>query len=303
VGTGGGFVSAQYLANELIEPLLPQLVMRAMGSRVLSGLTGGPVQIPRILTQSVPTAVLEGANKPNNEPVDQLPTMNPHEIGVYVEVSRWLDIMSNYNMAQYLAQDMVSAVLQLQDNFCLLGTGGAGQPVGLVTELLATPASLYVMLGDIGNGSLLVSEDVDNAITQQEQQDGKRAKVGWVCSPRTANRLTNLRDLSGGVGTGQFMFQEMRLRQANGQRSLAGLPLMTTTSILNNMVEGASGAVCSFAIYGDWNEQLIGEWGGLDFMMSEHFAFRGNRKAYRCSMLFDRMSRHIQSFTGIQGIL
>jgi HK97 family phage major capsid protein len=88
VGTGGGFVSAQYLANELIEPLLPQLVMRAMGSRVLSGLTGGPVQIPRIITQSVPTAVLEGANKPNNEPVDQLPTMNPHEIGVYVEVSR-----------------------------------------------------------------------------------------------------------------------------------------------------------------------------------------------------------------------
>ena len=47
-----------------------------------------------------------------------------------------------------------------------------------------------------------------------------------------------------------------------------GQILRGTTQLPTNLEKGSSGAVCSEVFYGNWQELIIGQWGGLEFMAS-----------------------------------
>ena len=72
----------------------------------------------------------------------------------------------------------------------------------------------------------------------------------------------------------------------------------STTQIPTNLSKGGGGATLSEAYFGNWQELLIGQWGGLEFMASGETsdAFAKNQTWIRVIQEVDVAMRHAESF-------
>ena len=77
-----------------------------------------------------------------------------------------------------------------------------------------------------------------------------------------------------------------------------GVPLRGTTQLPTNLEKSSSGAVLSEVIYGNWQELIIGQWGGLEFMASSETgdAFEKAQTWIRVIQEVDIALRHPESF-------
>lgn len=296
---GGALVPSQYLPQEFIEQLRAQIVTAKLGARVLDGLTGSPVLIPKVAGGATVYWVGENGSKtPSDLTMDQL-SLTPHEAACLTKVSNRLMQLSNPSIDTLLANDMGAAIARAVDSVALLGTGLNNQPTGLLNwDSIGT----YTLTNDAGSGATPIAADVADMVYTLEVANGAQGSVGWASNPRFFNTLAKLRAGAEAADTtaGPFLYRD----ELKGGM-LEGFPIAKSSQIPINIVKGGSGATSSYAFLGNWNDLMVAYWGGVEFRVSKDAgdAFQYNQTWIRASILVDVAVRNEGSFVVVDGVL
>jgi len=178
----------------------------------------------------------------------------------------------------------------------LRGTGATNLPLGIAN----TSGINTVALGD--NGSYLSSLDLFfDMVAKLEENNALRGNLAFVCHPKVKSALRKLKvaQFSGDTG-GQYQLPPLvtaLLATDGALQEAVGYPLLGTTQIPINLVKGTSND-CTEIYFGNWQDLLIGQWGGLSILASPHAgdAFAKDQTWVRITMSVDVAVRHPESF-------
>jgi len=285
---GGFIVPTQYVA-QWIALLRARLVVEALGARVMSGLTGSPVEIPRQTGGATWNWVGEGATiTASDQAIGQL-VLTPHEGAAMTRLSNRLLRMATPGIDAFIRDDLVAVAQRGMDQAWLRGVGAANEPLGIANT------------AGINTTAIAGVPDVDDLyamLLEIEYDNADEGKIGWAMNPRTWNTLRQLKDGNGNyiLSTqpypGNVVGQEMGKA---GGGMLVGYPFRKTTLIERNLGAGANR---SRMILGNWDDFIIGIWAGMEIKASDvaDDTFLRDQTLVRIIVDVDAGLRHVESF-------
>lgn len=284
--SGGNLVATNLLAGSFIELLRNSMKVASMGARMLPGLVGD-VAIPRQATGSAAAWVGEGGTTSESDATFDTVVLNPKTIAVRTDMTRRMLLQSTPAIEGLVRADVAMALGLGIDSACINGTGASNQPRGIRNVVGVG----LVALGT--NGA---------APTWQSQIDlVKTCKIANA-DQGTLGFLTNASAWGKLMGTPKVAGQPIFILEDPGT-TLLGRRFETSEQVPSNLVKGASGAVCSAEIYGNWAELLIGEWGVLDLFPDPYVLADSGGLAIRAFKDVDVAVRHAASFAIIVDML
>lgn len=231
--TGANLVDTDFRADAFIEMLRNRTTIMRL-AQTLPGLVGN-VEIPKQIGASTAYWLGEHEDAKETTPVIGQLDLTPHTVGAYTDITRRLLLQSSIDVERLVWNDLGAAIAQKIDHAAYYGTGADKEPLGLlnvdginaVDFAAANPtfAELVAMETAIAT---------DNADVNSMAYVMNAAMRGYA---KTTPRY--------GAGTESTIWEPGNTM--NGYR----------TEITNQL---ASGDV----VFGNFNDFLIGLWGGLD---------------------------------------
>lgn len=289
--TAGGYIVPTIYVAELIELLSAQSVVSKMGATFLSDLQGSPIQIPRQTGGS--TAYWVGENADITESaitLDQL-SLTPKKVAALIKLSNTLIKLSNPSAEALVRRDLARVLALKIDSAALRGTGGSGQPIGINTTSSINTVTIGASGGSLTWDYLL---DMEYALAASNALQGK---LGFIFHPVIRRNLLKKKVAQYSTDTaGEYMIQPVG-NETNFQAWL-GYPYAMTTQIPINLEKLSSGATLTEVYFGNWEELLIGQWGGMEIRASEdaYDAFQKDQTWVRILQEVDLAVRHPESF-------
>lgn len=246
VGTpsaGGYLVTTEN--QGFIEILRNRSVAFRMGARRLSGLQGN-VTVPRQSAAGTGYWLTTETSTPTeSQPTFTQMALSPKTVAAYTEVSRLLMLQSSPAAEGIVTDDLAQVVALAADLSVLSGSGASGQPTGLTT--VSGTGSV--------TGTSLAYAGVLEFQTDVATSNVVPVRGGYVTTPAVAGLL---------MARSRFSNTDTPLWVGNlwdGQ--MAGFPAMSSNQI------GAA-----TAIFGDWQEVVVGEWGVLEVEVNPYANFQ-----------------------------
>jgi HK97 family phage major capsid protein len=288
-GPGGTIIPMDYAAGDYIDRLREAMVIRKLGARVLSGLTGN-LGIPKLQTSAIGYWVGENSNiTASDVELDMVP-MTPKHVGCLTEYSRNMLMQSSPDIEQLLRDDFAQILARALDLAAIKG-GGANEPTGV----LASSGIGDVPIGAAGGPitwalitSLITAIDTSNALN---------GSLGFLTNSKVTGAASGI--LKSTADTSSTFILE-----SPGASTLAGYPLGVTNLVPSNLVKGGSGAVCSALIFGNFSDMLVGYWSAFDVLVNPYSetAYTKGNVLIRGMMTADITLRHVESFAAIKDI-
>jgi HK97 family phage major capsid protein/HK97 family phage prohead protease len=284
-GPGANIIATDYKGESYIDRLRAALVVRQLGATVLSGLVGN-VAVPRLKASATGAWVAENAALTVSDPQWEQVTLSPKHVGALTEYSRNMLLQSSPDIEALLRDDFAKLLARAVDQAAING-GGANEPVGI----LRTAGIGDVALGVAGGAPTWASVIALTAAVEQANATGGGFLTNFKA---TAKLKTTVKVTT----TDSVMIMD-------GRDTLAGYPLVATSLVPSNLVKGASGAVCSALIFGNFADVLLGYWSELDVLVNpyESTAYAKGNVQIRGFISMDVKLRHPESFAAIQDIL
>lgn len=275
---GGYIVGPEYMANEYIEMYRAQVVAIAAGARVMPGMTGSPILIPKQSTGATAYWTAENAAITASEQTFENLSLTPHKCAGLTKVSNELMRSSSPAAEGIIRDDLAQTIGRAIDLAVLTGTGASGQPVGisLTTGINTTTQNATTTLAHCT--AMVAAVATDNAL---------HGSLGWVMHPRTWNTISALLAAAGADYGGRWEGNLWTL-------PLLGYPVFLTTQLSLTLGGGSDE---SEMFFGNWNDVLIPEWGGIEFMASQHAdtAFAADQTWIRATHIMDMGLREPES--------
>jgi len=212
----------------------------AAGARMLTGLNGN-VSIPTKATASAGGWIsTEGGAAGESEPTFGAISMSPKTVGAFTDMTRQMILQSSLDVEALVRDDLTQALAIAIDKGGLEGSGSSGQPTGIlntsgvntVTAFAAAVPTFAEMV------SLETAVAADNALL---------GNLAYITDAATAGGLkTKAKD----AGSGMFVLEG---GEANGY------PVIVSQQ-----------ATAGNVYFGNFNDLLIGMWGGLDITVDPY---------------------------------
>jgi HK97 family phage major capsid protein len=256
---GGNLVGTDHMGAAFIDILRNSMMTRRMGARMLSGLRGN-VSIPKQTGAGSATWISsEGGDAGEaDQTFGQLP-LTPKTIGAFTEMTRQLLLQSDPSVEQLVRTDLAQVVALAIDLAGINGTGAGGQPTGILQT---------VGIGDVAggtNGAAPTWADIVNIWREVAIDNADFGSTGWLVNAATVGKLAQTEKAA---NTARFIIDG--LPGPDGMTGIAGQRAGVSNQVPSNLVKGASGAVLSALIYGNWSDLIIGEWGSLDILVDPY---------------------------------
>ncbi|HHA2374691.1 phage major capsid protein [Stenotrophomonas maltophilia] len=259
--TAGELIPTDHRGDQYIGPLRDSLVVRQMGVRVLSSLTGN-VEIPKFAAGLSAGWVAENEALPESVMDFDSVSLKPRHVGAITSWSRQLAQQSNPSIEQLLRDDLAFAVGAEVDKAIITGDG-VKAPLGIINTAGVQTATVPTTWEEVLAVEGLL-EDVN--VTPNY----------WYTKPSV------LRALRG------------KLKAAT-----AGSEYIATANRIGEIAAATSNAApANTAILGDWTQLILGTWGVLDLLVNpyEGEAFRRGNVLIRAMMTCDLVARHPKAF-------
>jgi HK97 family phage major capsid protein len=290
-GAGGGYtIPSEYLGKSFIEMQRANSVVLQAGATLLENLNGSPVLIPKQLTSATVSWIGQNQTITATDPSFGQVSLTPHTMAMRSQYSNLLNILANPAMEQILRKDFAKVAALELDRVALRGSGAANQPLGVNgVSGLGTYA--------IGtNGGDLTRQDLLKMAGIQDDNNAMGGKMAYVMHTKVKRVLKNERIAQfSGQTIGEYT--QYPLSDSALAKSL-DFPVFSTTQIPINLTKGSS-TDCSEVYFGNWEELLIGIWGGLEILATNigGNAWAQNAIEVRLIQNVDIGVRHGQSFT------
>lgn len=270
--TGSELVPTDHRPDQYINALTASSVVRSLGARILSGLTGN-LSIPRETDSPAAGWVAEdSALTPDDADFDAV-TLSPKHAGAMSEFSRNMLLQASPDVEALLRQMLARNIALTIDRAAIKG-GGSNEPDGVLEtgsiQTVTSPGSLYEGIADA-----IAKADAENV--------GARRAILTTPEMRKVAALA----LSDGKPVGiEAVFHN----------------IATTFS---NQVPKTLGAGAEHGlIYGDWSELLIGIWSELDILVNpfEATAYSKGNVSIRAMATVDVAVRHPKAFVSVEDL-
>lgn len=268
-GSAGGFLVATQNMS-FIEQLRGRSVTMAMGATRLTGLVGN-VTVPR---QSAPATAYWLANETTaateSQQTFQQLSLTPKNVAAYTEISRQLMLQSDPSAEMLVMNDLAAVVALAVDAAALNGSGASGQPLGIISTS---------GVGSVSGTSLAYA----GVIEFQTDVIGANALVnagagGYVTTPAVAGLL---------MARSRFSNTDTPLWDGSVlDARMAGFRAMSSTQV-----------PAATAIFGDWSQLVIGEWGALEVEVNPYANFAAGIYGIRAFYTVDVAVRYAASFS------
>lgn len=237
--TGANLVDTDFRADSFIEMLRNKTTIMRL-AHTLPGLVGN-VEIPKQIGASSAYWLGEGEDATETTPIIGQLDLTPHTVGAYTDITRKLLMQSSLDVERLVWNDLGAAIAQMIDYTAYYGTGVDKQPLGLlnvdginaVDFAAANPTFAELV-------ALETAIATDNADVNSMAYVMNAAMRGHA---KTAPRF--------GTGTESTIWEPGNT--VNGYR----------TEITNQLTAGD-------VIFGNFNDLLIGLWGGLDITVDPY---------------------------------
>ena len=286
------YVIPSEVSDEIIEMVRANTVLDKVGARVISGVAGGELKIPRMTGGASAYWIAENNTITDSaKPTFGQLTLNPHSCASLMPIAnRTLRDMTTQAEAM-IREDFALSVAEKIDITSLTGDGVGETPVGVIN----TGSVLTLALGT--NGDYFDFEDVDTLESLMDDANTLRGNLAFVFNPRIKHTLRRKRIAmySGGTSVGPFQIQPPSDQQL---QEWLQYPYHTTTALPRNLTKGASAAELTYVLFGNWSDLVVCYWSGLRIDASEHSsdAFEKDQTVLRVIQDVDFGIRKPESF-------
>lgn len=244
-------------ATRYIDSLKERLVINQMGATVLGDLVG---TVPFVSsTDFTASWGAEGAEADVTKVKFTKISLTPHRNWVAGAVSKDLLRQTSLDVEQMLINKILDAHAVLLDKAAIAGTGADGQPTGILnTEGIGTV--------DGGtNGGAISWKNVVGLETAINSVNASRGKLGYLTNAKVWGALKTTETVS---GNGKLIIDP-----TSNTRNLNGYPIDWTNLVPSNLSKG-SGTKLSAMIFGNWEDLVVAQWGGLDIVIDPYTSAR-----------------------------
>jgi len=275
-GYGGNSVATNIQAGSFIDILRSQSVVMAISTK-LDGLIGN-VQIPR---QSGSTTVYKPAEKSaitQSDIATDYITLSPTRYGASVPVTKQLLMQSSLAVESMIRNDIARQI-------------ALGIETDVITAILAYSGVGIVALGD--NSAVPTNKamiDLETAVTSANAAMGN---LKYLLNAKGRGKLKSTLKES---NTSAYIMNELNM--------INGYEAMLTNLVPSNLTKGTHTATdLSAALFGNWDDVLIGTWGGLDVVVDPYTQAKEGIINITADQFADYDIRHAASFAVIKDMI
>lgn len=265
-GPGASLIPLVLDPEQYIDILRPQLVIRQMGARVLSDLTGD-LDLPRMSQQAAFTWVAENTPiPPSDESFDRV-SLRPKTAGTIVEWSRNMILQSSPAIEGLVRNDLAMVLARGLDSAAIAGAGTAVEPKGIINDATTT---------HVPDGGLTY-DLVADLIGALATRNALAGSLGFIGNGAVRTQASKTMDLYGRPLGFDVLFQSYPTAWSN---------LATDATVVNPL------------LFGNFADLCIGLWAELDLLLNpfESVAYSKGNVQLRALMTVDVALRHGTSF-------
>ncbi len=281
-GAGGNTVATDL--SGFIDLLRNEAVAIQAGATVLDGLTSN-VAIPRMSGGATAYWVGEQvAPTETAQTFDQV-TLTPHRLSMHVNLSKQLIQQSSVDIENVVRNDLVVTAANALDTAVFTGTtapADADAPTGLYASIAASLAA-----NDVDFGAAPTYAEIVNLEKLVADQNALRGSLAYVTSPKGA---FTAKTITLDSGSGRFLFEDGKINS---------YPSFITNNIaidLDDPTAGGTTSADTAYYFGNWNDLLIGNFGGLDVVIDPYTLATTGTIRMVVQMMVDINYRHLGSF-------
>jgi HK97 family phage major capsid protein len=262
-------IGTENLASSFVEMLRNESVVLQLGATRLTGLAGN-VTIPRQTAASTAYWLAsESTQITESQPTIGQITLSPKNVAALTEISHQLMQQSDPSAESLVMTDLARVLALAADVAALRGSGGSGQPQGIV--------------GTSGVGAF----DTDSSSTYADILDPQNDVAGanalrpgcaYVADPASAILLMQRQRFS---STDTPLWDGSLLRG-----TMAGFPAVSTNQMSANTM-----------LFGWWPSIIMAEWGVLELMVNPYSDFTRGLSAIRAWYTMDVAMRYPAAFS------
>lgn len=281
VGEGKEF--AHVTSMTYIESLRNALVMQRLGATYLSGLQGNLAFVTG--AQAVANWLAEGASDTTQIIDYTSKTMTPHGLSITCGYTADLLHQSSLEVDALIMAEMSRAHASAVDAAAIAGTGTTGQPTGILSTEGIGVVALGVNGGALTFGSIV---DLEGKVSDANALFGNLAYLTNSKVAASAKKSAKI------DGYPAYILEDGKMN---------GYDVVVSNSVPSKLEKGNSGAVCSAALFGDFSNVIIGQWGGLDLIVDPYTNKKDRIVEVTAYAYHDVLVRRPQAFAAIKDIL
>lgn len=292
-GQGGNLVATNLLADSFIEVLRNQTVTSMLGATYLPGLVGN-VDIPRQITATGTYWVGESGAITEAEATFDKVSLRPKTIGALSKLSRQMLLQSTPAIEMVARRDLLSVGALAIDLAALSGSGASNQPTGITNQ-----AGVNSVVGGT-NGANLTFDHLIALKYAIKVANAPQSALGFAINSKAIGYLSQQK-----ASTGQYLWDPQGGLTAGSPDRVKGSPYAESQQLRSNLTKGTAVGICSEAIYGNWQELFIGEWGVTEIAVNPYDSagFASGDVILRMFQTVDVGVRHGASFSVMSDIL
>lgn len=271
---GGELIATEHRPDQYISALTNASVIRGLGARVLSGLTGN-LSIPKETDSPAVGWVAENAALSADDANFGEVTLSPKHVGALTEYSRNMLLQSSPAVEQLL-RDMLARNMALAIDKAAINGGGTNEPDGILatsgiqteayaTSLYATAAEMIALADTAnvgGSRAFLTSNEIRKIVNKAKDANDRPYSVADIFHSEAVT-FSNQVPTNLGVGTDEHAL-----------------------------------------IYGDFSEFVMGIWSEIDLLVNpyESTAYSKGNVSIRAMASVDFAVRHPAAFVSGTGV-
>ena len=250
---GGYTVGTDLRGGSFVDILRNHSYVAGAGATMLTGLVGA-ITIPTKAAAATAYWVAEGtAPTEGNITFGQI-AMAPKTVGAWVDFSRKLMLQSSMDVEAMVRNDLYAQIGVEIDRTALNGAGTGSEPSGILASTSVGTSTIGAQGGAPTWASLVELE------TLVANGNADRGALAYFFNSRTRGKL---KTIAKSTAVTDFIWE--RDNTVNGYRT------WVTNQLPSNLTKGTTTGQ-SAAIFGNFNDLMIGQWGGLDLLVDPYTA-------------------------------
>lgn len=281
----GYLIQTEKLGGEYIDLLRNNIVSVQAGARFMGGLVGN-IDIPKLVTSAGGAWLTEtGAITAADNVHGQL-SGTPKRYGNATPISKTLLRQTTMDAEMIVRNDLVRTHAVAVDTAALIGSGSSNQPTGI---------SATAGIGSYALGTNGLAPTWAMAVGLETEVANDNAALGSLCYVTNSKVRGKMKTVLKDAGSGLYLWD-------NGD-FVNGYKVYISNSMPSTLTKGSSSGVCSSMYFGNFNDLMILQWGGIDLVIDGVTLAKSNQIEVVANGYYDIIVRRAESFAACLDIL
>ena len=278
---GGHTVSTDLLSGSFIDMLRNKMSVVGVGATMMNDLVGN-IAIPRQTGGATSYWVAESGAVTESQPAFDQVTLSPSTVGAFSDVSRRLLLQSSMDVEAFIRSELATTLALEIDRAAINGSGSSNQPTGILNV-----SGIGAVAGGT-NGAAPDWADIVDLESAVSVDNADMGALGYLTNASVRGKLLQTEKAS---STGQYVWGE--------GNTLRGYNAAVSNQVPSNLTKG-SGTGLSAILFGNWNDLIIGTWGGIDINIDTSTGSASGTVRVVALQDVDIAVRHAESFAAMQ---